>query len=318
MGNLQFTLNDYILYVFASHKTRLLVEGSDDYRLFNRLIRAFSKTEVDIDIDDASCLIGFESAVSNREKVEMVCDVLKGKSFEDKLTGFVDREYREFTVNPELRDNLNSHKVDGRLAWTRGHSVENYYFDFEILQIPISTLSTTIYHQLALDLFRENFEQIIKTACAASLLGLEIGNYQIIRGNINWQTFDVDKNIIKLNLATFEHTLRTRNVPTTLIARIVSRYPFWEELVNRTDFDIVRWICHGHTGLSFIWSSYKRLVFDVSQKQGCPRPEREVEHALDTKEEIRFNACAQRWIEKTIVNEVAFPLQVLQLLGVAN
>ena len=96
MSNLQFTLDDYIIYIFASHKKRLLVEGSDDYRLFCRLFDLFTEKGASIDIDDASCLIGFETAIGNREKVELVCSTLRGKDFSNKFVGFVDRDYRGF------------------------------------------------------------------------------------------------------------------------------------------------------------------------------------------------------------------------------
>lgn len=318
MSALQYTLNDYILYIFASHKRRLLVEGSDDFRLFSRLIYTFSKESNQIEIDDASSLIGFDHPISNREKVEMVCELVKGKSFSNKLTGFVDREFREFTLEPNLGDSLKAHRVDSRLVWTRGHSVENYYFEFENLCDPISTLSTARYHRFALNIFERNFERIIRMACVSSLLGLEVGNYQIIRNNISWKIFDVNEDIINLNLNAFEQALRAKDVREEFIQLITSRYSYWEELVNKAEFDIVRWLCHGHIGLTFIWSTYKRLIYEVSRDQGNPRPEREVERAIDTKEEIRFNACAQKWIERSLGNDCVFPYEILKLLEITR
>lgn len=318
MAILQYTINDYIAYVFASRKKRLLVEGNDDYQLFTRLIHTITKGESEVEVDDASCLIGFDHPVANREKVELACNLVKGKSFSAKLTGFVDREFREFVLAPELQDNVKGHRVDGRLVWTRGHSVENYYFDFATLHSPISSLSSTRYQQLALGLFEKNFEWIIRMACVSSLIGMEIGNFQIIRSNISWGIFDVNDDKIILNLKAFEKELISRNVRTEIIQQITSRYTYWEELVNRADFDIVRWACHGHIGLSFIWAVYKRLVFEVGRRRGIQRPEREVDRALEAKEEIRFITCAQKWIERALGNEEVFPYQVLQLLEIVR
>lgn len=318
MATLQFTINDYVAYVFASHKKRLLVEGNDDYQLFTRLIHAVTKGESGIEIDDASCLIGFDRPVANREKVELVCDLIRGKPFSAKLTGFVDREFREFVFTPELQDNIKDHHVDGRLVWTRGHSVENYYFDFSTLQSPISALSSTRYQQLALELFERNFEWIIRMACVSSFLGMELGNFQIIRSNVSWQVFDIIEEKIVLNVGAFEKALKAKNVRSETIQQITSRYSYWEELVSRADFDIVRWACHGHIGLSFIWSTYKRFVFEVGQRRGIQRPEREVDRALEAKEEIRFITCAQNWIERALGNEGVFPYQLLQMLDIAG
>lgn len=318
MATLHYTLNDYIAYVFASQKKRLLVEGADDYRLFSRLIYAFTKNEGKIEIDDASCLIGFEQAIANREKVEMACMLIKDKRFSTKLTGFVDREHRDFALSPKLQDQIKNHRVDGRLVWSRGHSVENYYFDFETLRAPISSLSPTRYQQVALDMFEKNFEGIIRMACSSSLLGLEMGNFQIIKSSISWNVFDVDDGEISLNTNTLKKELEKKNVRSETIQIITDRYPYWRGLVNMADFDVVRWACHGHIGLSFIWSTYKRLVYEVSLKDGTQRPEREVERALDAKEEIRFIACAQNWIKRALGNETVFPYELLELLEITN
>jgi hypothetical protein len=228
--------------------------------------------------------------------------------------GFVDRDFRGFSWHPALQDNIKAHQVDGILVWTRGHSVENYYFEFETLREPISELSTTRYYQLALDLFEENFEKVIRLACILSLLGLEIGNYQIIRSNISWKIFYLSGGKICVDLPALERALKTRNVPDITINQVVTRYSYWEELVFKADYDIVRWMCHGHMGLAFIWATFKRLVFEVSNNEGSLRPESEVEHALEAKEEIRFNACARKWVERSLGNECVFPFEVLKML----
>jgi hypothetical protein len=318
MPTLQFTLNDYISYVLTSHKRKLLVEGSDDNRLFNRLVDVFDKQRKLVDIDNASQLIGFDQPIGNREKVELVCSTIEGTKFSEKLVGFVDREYRGFNWNLELQDQIQAHYVSGRLVWTRGHSIENYYFDFNTLRDPISTLSTTIYYQSALRLFEKIFEKAVRLACVASLLSVEIGNYQIIKSAMTWEMLSIIDNDLTIDLTKLTRTLRKKNAPENIINLIKDRFDYYNGLVFTADYEIVRWICHGHMGLSFIWAAFKRSVYEVSKADGCEDPKNEVNRALEARDEIRFNTCAIKWIERSLGNECTFPSEILRMLSLIN
>ena len=314
MATLQYTLNDYIAYVFTSHKKKLLVEGSYDNSLFNRLIDVFDKQRNLVDVDDASQLIGFEQAIGNREKVELVCSTIERTNFSEKLVGFVDRDYRGFNWNPELQDEIQAHFINGRLVWTRGHSIENYYFDFHTLREPISSLSTTPYYHAALRVFETIFEKTIRLACVASLVGIEIGNYRMIKSAITWETLTMIGNDLQIDLLKLERTLRKRNTPENTITQILDRIDFYTDLVLPADYEIVRWMCHGHIGLSFIWAAFKRSVFEVSKADGCRNPKTEVSHAVEVRDEIRFNSCALKWIDRSLGNECTFPSEILFML----
>jgi hypothetical protein len=130
---IQYTPAEFRNFLMMSHDKHLLVEGIDDKIAFKLLFEELSGKH-DIKIDTAERLINFERPLGNREKVEEICRTVTGRSFADKLVGFVDREFREFEWDNDIRDNLGQHKVDGRLVWSRGHSIENYFFDFIILR----------------------------------------------------------------------------------------------------------------------------------------------------------------------------------------
>ncbi len=318
MPNLQLSMDDYIAYTLMSLKRRLLVEGADENRLFNRLFDNFDKERIKVDVDDASCLIGFSPPIGNREKVEMVCSQIRGTRFEDKLVGFVDREFRGFQWNSKMEDEYRYHRVDGRLIWTRGHSIENYYLDTKTLEIPIATLSTTSYYREALALFKKNFEIIVRLACAASLVGLEIGNFQIIRNAITWEVFRLNNDELNFEFALLQSALEQGGIQRKESKYIIDRLTYWISIVSRADFDIVRWMCHGHIGLSLIWASYYRMVFEVSKSNGNTNPRREVSHSINVRDEIRFNVCGAKWIERALGNDDIFPYEVLRMLNLVN
>lgn len=123
---------------------------------------------------------------------------------------------------------------------------------------------------------------------------------------------------ISIDTKGLEKLLRQRKAPKELVDNLDSRYKHWEQLVLKADFDIVRWMCHGHMGIAIIWASYKAAVFEASKQAGASKPSTEVEHALEAKDEIRFNACAQRWAERALGNESTFPLDVLRMLEITR
>ncbi len=315
MTSIPFTPSDYLSYTLVSKKKRLLVEGPDDNRFFNRLLDRFDKSRTLVDVDDARMLQGFNQITSNRDKVEAICELINETQFADKLVGFVDREYRGFIIADELRDSIGDHYVNGRLVWSRGHSIENYYFEFDILSDPFAALSTTSYYSQASRLFEMNLETIIRIACAAGLTGEEIGNFQILKSNISWDTYDFTDNILSLNLSLLEIKLQRMNVPPKMIDSIKDRLPFWIHKVNKVDFDVVRWLCHGHLGLAFIWAAYKKCVYVSSLANGCLCPEAEVSHTLEARDEMKFLACARRRVEKVPENGAAFPFIGLNMLN---
>lgn len=115
-------------------------------------------------VDSAEHLIkGNQSSdfSNNRQKVEAIAHSICQKNYASGFVGFVDRELYKFQwdceSNLELQDVLNSHEVVQRLVFSRGHSIENYVFDLSILCEALEYLSTTVYANSAIQLFKTVF-----------------------------------------------------------------------------------------------------------------------------------------------------------------
>ena len=131
-----------------SNRKRLIVEGKTDKRFFKVLLDEFLRTSnnyskidiEDIDIDDIETFLTnnndlksyISGAVRNRKKIEYVHENVKNSPRYDNLIFFLDREFDNFIISytQEIKDEINEHKVDGALILSRGHSIENYLFDY--------------------------------------------------------------------------------------------------------------------------------------------------------------------------------------------
>jgi hypothetical protein len=330
MAGLQYDPAGYRGYIQYSHEKHLLVEGRDDKRVFALLLDEFfgqmvqgtgSKRD-NIKIDSAEHLVDFGIPIGNREKVEMICDSVSTLPYADRLVGFVDREFREFERDPSIDDRIGRHKVTGRLVWSRGHSIENYYFDFDTLRQPLRTFSVIDYFRDVFELFERIFEQTIRLACAASLAGDELQRLKPIKSSADRDIFDIAFSgsevtlTIKLN-AWKACLLNKQRLSEGTADGILEHFRLWYDRVKEADFRIVRWMCHGHIGLAFIWAAYSRCVCEVCQRAGRSNPETEARRILKAEESVRFNTCAEVWARRALGNQSEYPVEVLKLLGLS-
>jgi hypothetical protein len=304
-----------------SRKKRLLVEGKDDKQFFKLLLEelyTYEKSEIvkgRVSIDSAEILIDFEQTIGNREKVEVICHSVKDTSYANNLVGFVDREFREFELGANIQDKLTVHKVQDRLVWSRGHSVENYFFDFSILRDPLRDLSATEFFDEALTLFERVIESTIRLACAASLTGNELGKLNLIKHSISWKLLEVTPSGVVLLLDGWEkYLVEKQGLPLEEAQKIINRHQGWYKRIEIVDFCLVRWMCHGHIGLAFIWAVYSRCVYNVCPGDGRRKPETEVANVQGIKEGNRFHACASWWARKAMGNQCDYPIEVFKLL----
>src|SRR3990170_3818043 len=169
---LQFKPEEYKTHIRISAQKHLLVEGKNDKYLFKLFLDNLRIDQNLVVIDSAEDLIQFDCNLGNRERVETVCQAVCITPWAKQLVGFVDREFREFEINEnDMFDRIPQHNVVGSVVWSRGHSVENYYFNFEMLNAALEIYSPPDYMDEALSLLKRNLENVIRYACAASMAG---------------------------------------------------------------------------------------------------------------------------------------------------
>lgn len=293
----------------------LFVEGRDDKWLFTswltELLGTHESSVRGIEIDTAEMIESPPGQrLGNREKAEALCATIALEPTADKFVALVDREFREFRWEPTLDDNLRGHRVDGRLVWTRGHSIENYYFDFLTLREPMKSFCRSDRFPVALAMFEEVFHSALGVACAVSLAGRDVGYISALAGSINWRLLDVGAGVVALDTSVWAPILQDRlGLPTGVAASLASRYGHWLMKVRAADPEVTRWMCHGHVGLAMLWATYARCVYDTTGQD-----EAETNRVLAA-EHIRFSHCADAWVRREAELHES-PRIVLELLGV--
>lgn len=295
----------------------ILVEGREDKRILTYLIREILGPNKEIKVHGAHQIHSMDIP-NNREKVEEISDKIGKHKFADRFVGFVDRELREFELDSEITDILNKHNIINRLVWSRGHSIENYFFDFATLSRSLRDHSVTMYFEEALDLFGQNIEQIIREACTIGLAAWECKRLQPVRHSINdWNLIDFGPSGFVINMTRWTNSLvKKHNILAEEASALINSYGTWGPRVSRTNFNTIRWLCDGHTGIAFMWSTFARSVFEVSKKLGGSDPKREATNVLRADSIVRSNGCASEWVTRAAKKACEYPQDIFTLLGI--
>jgi hypothetical protein len=313
---MRFTPQDYRAYVQISHKRHLLVEGRDDKRAFLLLIdeiqlRTGTAYSTNIDIDSANDLIDFGVVLGNRQKVENIAASIAGHTYAPRFVGFVDREFRQFTISNTLEDSSVGPTVIGQLVWSHGHSLENYYFDLRVMRAPLRDFSVISNFHQALALLEKVFDSTLQIACAASLMGRENDLLWLVKRAVDWQTLLISGESISLDLAAWEKRL-AKHLNQVDSSRLVQDFEKWLRIVELSNVVVARMICHGHIGFSYLWAAYARCVYEVTQN------ETEVTRVLRADETVRLNATASSWSRVLSTGARNYPTEVLRLLSITS
>lgn len=318
---MHFTDSDYRRYIMMSHRHHLLVEGKDDKRSFRVLFDEIFRSNSPVDVQSAHDFPN-KNGLGNREFVEAIADGISDREYANRFAAFVDREFRGFSVGNTITDEIRGHFVDRRLVWSRGHSIENYLFDFRTMIQTLRAFCTSEHYQGALDSLEDVFDDTVRVASAITLASVTLQQsgvtsaLDILKNAVDSQCLSVIGKRVIVNYTVLEELLRTRmKLDTTRAAQAIESLQKWQRVVEDLPFEDARWFCHGHIGLAIIWATFGACLFGAAQAAGCDRPKDEARKATQAAEAVRFNACLDSWCRRVVLGESEYPSVLLGLLA---
>lgn len=270
----RYDASAYVSGIKLSKMPILLVEGQSDVKFFECLHNALNLE--DVRIDDANFKIpgGRENRRRNVEYVS--ADIVANHpQFADRFIGFADREFDCFDIEQDsIVDHVNSQRHTGRLVYSRGHSIENYVFDYNLIVDVLESCYpiSSSYRATAIGYIKDYFDQIICIACAVSLAAKEMQRlHRISEALSNFQAWDNDTRIVsyngdarsvKLNPDGFSARILRNAVAPEEEEGFFERYNHYLEIINGTENrETIRWVCHGHIGLHIIRIAYAMFIY---------------------------------------------------------
>ncbi len=323
MQGLMLSYEEFVTAVQMSKLPHILLEGSLDKTFFSRLCEVAAKAvpHKDVTIATAEQIKSDVSVLGNRDKVEKVCELVAKRPFRQRFVGFVDRELREFSLDESISDELRRHHCHGRLIWSRGHSIENYMFDFEVAKQPLLDSSTNEeIARTALDVLETQFSQVISIACALGLAGVEHNQLSVVRRTVDWKTLQLLDDKFCWDLGTWGRALSDRsNLTENDRNRLVDGFQKWFEITKESPPNDVRWACDGHIGWALIWAAFARVIFDTATSEADvnPSPATQRDAVLGIHNSVRFNYLTRNWAMMRARDIDDSPLFCFGMVGVS-
>lgn len=324
----QYTIDEYQILLMIEEEVRLLVEGSDDKHLFDLLVDEINHFKVSENesknesfIVEASDLIENKSLfgenddkkIGNREKVEKICELLENDPNFHKFIGFVDREFREFEYQTKISDKIRQHYYKKRVLWTRGHSIENYFFDSLILRSIIKIKLSESWFKEAISIFEKHLESAITIACAIGMAAKNNNKIERIQKSIHWTMFAFENEFLRLNTEKWGNSLADRQrLENAEIESLIADFNHWIQKFSEVDYEVIKWLCHGHVGAKCTLSFF---YFCISR--ACPDKSKPEKYLSNFKYEEYFNACAYFWVKYALEGRCEHPFDYLKKMGLA-
>jgi hypothetical protein len=292
----------------------LLVEGPQDRQAFQVLIAeardAGWQTDRDMVIDTAvSIIAGEEGVTNNREKVERVFEGLDRLPAGTRAAGFVDRDYRGFNL-AVLSDEIEGHhQVGQHLVWSRGHSIENYFFDYVIMHHTIRSVAMTEQYDAAIRVLEARFDTLIRLACAIALAGKEHNRLTMLPATIDSDTITFSEFSVDVAEGTWLNRLTRHGCDEGLAQAIIQSHRTWHGALADVPPATIRWLCHGHVGFRVIWAAYGLCI------RHSGGDDSEVARTRRAPDLTWFDVSAHAWAQRATTGTVDWPEAVLTILG---
>lgn len=314
---LQVTINEYLAEIAFTKQKRVLVEGWTDKIAISKLLGQYAdpshgdKTiSRNVEIDTAE-RIKDDGVLLNSQKIRNVIARLDSHFDETKVVGFIDREFEGFILEPNIDDISRSHQTNGSLVWSRGHSLENYFFDIRVIKRSIFALSTSDQSQV-LYLFEENVIYVLQIACAITLSALELGKRKKIPqifARVSSSLRDVELTIhetgVDLELSNWQSKLiQILNSPD-LVGSFEELFKRNLIRVQATNSEVVRWLCHGHIGMYLVAKFYNTCQ-QVSGTIG-----KEQTDLLNPDHTLKFAVLASFWATLALTDDIEHPKELI-------
>lgn len=312
MQQLQYDINTYLTSVKMSSRIRVLVEGKDDKSHVSNIVSLLCR-DVKFIVDMAINIKGICAVTckNNRAKIEKAHEIKKGNSQYDRLVFLCDREIRGYTIDSEMvKDNVDRHYVDGKLSWTMGHSIENYFLDPHLLACGLRHLTSSSCKNKAIELFTLCFSSMIKMIAKLTLAASKSGSASYPTGVIGWRNIAIDSaGNVSIDFSAIENPL---------IIEFERIYNGYETSIEASSLDVCIRLCRGHTAIIMIKRVFSACLFYVLDSQNDENAVNEANIFDGLSESNISNSLSEAWISRIILGNVNYPDPLVKTIELIN
>lgn len=313
--SLELSLEQYIASVKMSKKCRVLVEGKDDKAHFTNLlhIKIDNKSKRKVKVDTAEQLKGesLKTAKCNRAQIEEIYERIKGDEQYDNLFLLCDREFKNFEIDEYISEQTDNSTVNSNLYLTEGHSFENYFFLEEVLINAFSYLTSYEFKNEAIDLLKNNFNEVFNIVSNISLTARDINIANYPNGHIQWDNFNVSNDCISFSIE--DWALSQKDVHCE---RFKSSYSSNREIVLKTDHSICIKISRGHTAVVMLQRIFAFCLYVAGREENENEALKEAKRFKGLSEAQISASLSQSWLDSLNKGSKNYPVDLISDISI--
>lgn len=269
----KFDISTYSMYIKMSNQKHILVEGKYDKVFLSILIdELISKNKfkdsriIDtLEIDTAEIIENKTTVLSNREKVELAASKLKQEI--NKFSGFCDREFRKYHFSDKIVDLKKTYKIKNNLLWTRGHSIENYFFDLNILRNSFRAITKCHNFNKAFEIFEHNFFFLLDLISSISIAFTSRPEFiKHTIALIDYDIFSITTKGIAINKLSFVNRLTKKNISKKAAEEFYQDIQDNLLVANNSNSKVLRWFIHSHLTIRMFRTFFAKCLFEIHHK----------------------------------------------------
>ena len=134
--------------------------------------------------------------------------------------------------------------------------------------------------------------------------------------SFNSSTFEFIGNNIQFSLSKWSHVLSSKiKLDNSRRQSLLESLNSYLVTTQGCDIQTLRWLCHGHIGLSLIWAAFEACIIRTCETESVPNEQRKIRRTNSTDLFIKFSS---QWIKQQmeIPDSIhSMPFQCFQILG---
>lgn len=313
--SLELSLEQYITSVKMSKKCRILVEGKEDKAHFTNLlhIKIGGKSKRKVKVDTAEQLKGEsrQTAKCNRAKIEEIYNKTKGDKQYDNLFLLCDREFKNFDIGDYISEQVGIPIANSNFYLTDGHSFENYFFLEDVLINAFSYLTSYEFKNEAIDLFKNNFDEVFNIVSNISLTAKAIEMAGYPHGHIKWDNFSISDNCISFSI---EDWILNKN--DAHCERFKNIYSDNREIVSKTQQSIRIKISRSHTAILMLQRIFAFCLYVVGKAEDENEAIKEVNRFTNLSESQISASLSQSWLDSLTKGSQNYPVDLVSEISI--
>ncbi len=303
----KYDVPKYIASVRMSSKKRILVEGKDDKAHIKNLLNVTLGSNR-IKIDTAENIKGDCRVTSknNRAKIEKIHSFCEASNEHNNLYFLCDREFKEFEVCAQVTDLMKTHKNEGNLSWTIGHSLENYFIESELILDAYRYLTNSEYKSEASNIFRSILPSALKIIAVISLAAKELNKCSYPLGVIGWNDFSIKSESLEFDIDFWKQS-ETQQI----LSDFKEAYKKYLPIVEASDEFIYARIARGHTAMQLLQRVFALCLFNAAEQHDETLAKKSASDFSKLKESALSAALCEAWLKSVESGSENYPINLI-------